>query len=209
MPPVGRRAAARLVERIADSAGETAHVVAHAVERVAQSPRVPRVHGRGRERDRELAAGRREVRAKLGHAIELIGRVPVLRRDRTGARHDVHRVDEHRTAVLARQREARRRRDVQVDEPRLIHVPRVGRGDGRRQAVVEHRARPLERRPKASLRRVVRREQRHVRAGVGERRADPPVEALAGDRGWIVGVRAPIRNGRRVADARHLLLSAL
>ncbi len=146
------------------------------------------------------------VRVKIGHAIDdasVRRRLPRVHcRDCAGRRHDARWIHEHRTIVLAWQRESLRATEVQIDGARLIEVVRVRRID-REIRAEERRGRPAEVRAPAFGWRVAMVEQRDRARRVGERRRATDTGRRNGRR--ISRVGGPVWRGRRAADAQQLL----
>ena len=193
------------IQRIANGAGEAAHLLAVVGKHIRRRPREVAAEVRGRERHANLLALAAKIGAQLAHACELLAHARIARRDGASGRDDARLVHEHRTPVLVGEREARGGQEIEVDEAALVEVHAVRAFHREAEPVVEDRPVPLEIATHAGALLEVLAEQRDVRRVAGEHGAGAAVGAGGGNAVWIGRVQVPLRKRGCRADAVQLL----
>ena len=193
---------------VADSARESARLLAVVGDYVRQRVSQVAAEARREQRDAKLLALAAQIRTQLADTGKELADTCVARRDGTGCRDDAGVVDVDRTPRFTSEVEANDRSEVEIEEAALVHVHAVRAFDGHVEPVVEHRAVPLEVAAHALPLAVVLVEQRDVRRVAGEHAAVTAVGASRRDVRRIGGMQIPLRNGRGGADAVQLLHGA-
>ena len=96
-------------------------------------------------------------------------------------------------------------REVQIDTTLLVLIARERTVHGKHEAVLEHRAGPLQVASNGTLREVVGHEQRDVGRTVREHTAARPIGAGARNVRFVRSVRLPVRRRRGRSEAGELL----